>query len=292
MASLKDIKRRIRSVKSTQKITNAMKLVSASKFSRATHAVQASRPYGKGLDRMVANILAAGSGDGQLSSDLIGKKDGRRVLIVVVGSDRGLCGALNTNLFKKVDSSIKELGAQDKEVLCLGWGRRPQQYCRKVGLSLDIGEEKVLTDTSYQQAVRLSDVLVNEFRTKEFSEVYLAYSRFKSAVEQTPTVTKVLPFIASDHESEPVAGSSIDFVIEPKPELVVERLIQRWLVSTVHRVLLESAASEHGARMSAMDNATNNAKEVQKKLTLVYNRARQAAITTELTEIISGAEAL
>lgn len=282
MASLKDIKRRIGSVKSTQKITNAMKLVSASKFAKATHAVQASRPYGLALDQMVERLVATAGEDA--ASPLIGSTGGSKVLVVVVGSDRGLCGGMNTNVGKKVDAFLESKGVRD--VTLLGWGRRAIQFSDRHELPALDGVEKALSDTSYENAKTLGGQLLKEF--ERFDEIYVAFPRFKSAIEQIPTIKQLLPFASTSEELAPTP----DVIVEPGVVEVLDALIERWLMSTVHRILLEGAASEHGARMSAMDNATNNAKEVQKKLTLVYNRARQAAITTELTEIISGAEAL
>ncbi len=283
MASLKDIKRRIVSVKSTQKITKAMKLVSAAKFAKATHAVQAARPYGKAFDQMVDRLVLAAGDD--VACALKTKTAEKKTLVVVVGSDRGLCGALNSNVFKAVSRFLG--GRSASEVAVAGWGRRPSSFVNKLGLRVFATYEKVLADTSYLTARKLSEELVASFESGEFDAVYIAYPRFKSAVEQEPTIKKLLPF-----SPEPVTAADADYLVEPPMADLLEPLIKRWIASTVHRVLLESAASEHGARMSAMENATNNAKEVTRKLTLAYNRARQAAITTELTEIISGAEAL
>jgi F-type H+-transporting ATPase subunit gamma len=286
MANLKDIKRRIGSVKSTQKITNAMKLVSASKFARATHAVQASRPYGRSFDQMVTKILHLVEDSSLIP--LLKVRDVSSVLVVVVGSDRGLCGGFNTNILKAAEQTIVKQQAHGAVTL-LGWGRRPLLFAnRRMEANLE-GREKVLAQPTYELASELAEELMEHFTAKRFDSIHIVYPRFKSAVEQEPTTVQLLPVIPAsegDHEQ------GLDVILEPGLKPMVEPLVRRWVISTVHRILLESAASEHGARMSAMDNATSNAKEVQKKLTLVYNRARQAAITTELTEIISGAEAL
>ena len=288
MASLKDIKRRIQSVKSTQKITNAMKLVSASKFAKASQAVQSSRPYGKALDQVVENLVAAAGEDFE-SPFIKASTSANRILVVVVGSDRGLCGAMNSGLFKLLESELSTGQFSGKDVTLVGWGKRPVQFSQR-GLCPSLeGREKVLADTSYFNAKQLASDLVDRFEKGEFEEIHIAFPKFKSAIEQIPTTRKLLPFDRSAGES---SSEQSEFIVEPALGEVLDRLVKRWIISTVHRILLEGAASEHGARMSAMDNATNNAKEVQKKLTLVYNRARQAAITTELTEIISGAEAL
>lgn len=285
MANLKDIKRRIGSVQSTQKITNAMKLVSAAKFARAAHAIQAARPYGKEFDGVVNTLLAMN--EGEVSSPLVEQRPIKRRLFVVVGSDRGLCGGFNTNVFKFAEKCLAQYqGSQSLTVQ--GWGRRALLFCNRSGSEVLPGYEKILATPTYEQASELTDELVKRFLDKEFDEVFIIFPKFKSAVEQEPTLKKLLPV----QVEESSASAQGDVLVEPSLAQLLDPLLKRFLVSTVHRILLESAASEHGARMSAMDNATNNAKEVQKKLTLVYNRARQAAITTELTEIISGAEAL
>lgn len=285
MASLKDIKRRIKSVKSTQKITNAMKLVSASKFARATHAVQASRPYGESFDQMVQKLVAV-AGDSE--SKLLEQREEKRTLIVVVGSDRGLCGALNTNVFKVSQRLIDEKTSEGVEITLRGWGRRPLQFCRSIDGSSE-GQEKVLEKPNYALACELGAYLMDQFESDKCDAIYIAYPKFKSAIEQPPTIKKLLPFSMEGSEN---GVPSEGFLVEPDIQTVLPRLVSRWVNSSIHRILLEAMASEHGARMSAMENATNNAKEVTRKLTLKYNRARQAAITTELTEIISGAEAL
>lgn len=287
MASLKDIKRRIGSVKSTQKITNAMKLVSASKFAKASNAVNASRPYGATFDQMVERIVA-GAGDDVQSQLVKADIDGNRVLLVIVGTDRGLCGPLNANVFKETDRFLANHPKAKFKVSLSAWGRRPLGYARKTGLDILSGDEKVLADTSYAHAKELAQGFITKFLDGEFDSVHIVYPSFRSAILQEPTCTQLLPYVADAENS----GGDANYIVEPGLAEMLDPLVQRWVVSKVHRVLLESAASEHGARMSAMDNATNNAKEVTRKLTLAYNRARQAAITTELTEIISGAEAL
>ena len=287
MASLKDIKRRIGSVKSTQKITNAMKLVSASKFARASHAVQSARPYGQSFDQMVQKVVS-GLSEGVRSS-LMESREEKRSLFIVVGSDRGLCGGFNANLFKKSKEVIEQKKSEGIDVTLWGWGRRPSLFCQSMGLPTLPGLEKVLVNPQYSKSMELANKVMSHFES-DFDRVYLCYPRFKSAIEQIPVAQLLLPVKPVDNTIE--SSNCSDVIVEPSGEKMLTSLLEQLIRSQIHRTLLESAASEHGARMSAMDSATNNAKEVQKKLTLQYNRARQAAITKELMEIIGGAEAL
>lgn len=293
MASLRDIKRRIGSVKSTQKITNAMKLVSASKFAKASHAVQAARPYGEAFNRMVANLLAADSGE--ISSPLIEVRDERKVLVVIVGTDRGLCGGLNANVFKKAGSFIDEQLGKNVKVGIAAWGRRSISFSKRYENQPVQELEKVLENANPAYAVERAQDLIKQFSDGDWDAVYIVFPRFKSALDQEPTLKKILPLTLDTGEGSDATEEAADagsYIIEPGIAEMITPLLSRVVMQTIFNALLEGAASEHGARMTAMDSATNNAKDVTKKLTLVYNRARQAAITTELTEIISGAEAL
>jgi F-type H+-transporting ATPase subunit gamma len=292
MPSLKDTKRRIVSVKNTQKITHAMKLVSAAKFSRANQAVIAARPYGAALDDMVAR-LASMAGE-SIDSPLVRRSvDEKRSLVVVISSDRGLCGSLNTNLFKSVGRFVKEKRAAGVELHVAAWGKRAQLFIRKSALKLVLEKEKVLDKPNYNTARKSADDLVELFVGSQeklgYDRVYLAYVEFKSALSQQPVVKQLLPVGGA---STAQAGSVADVIVEPELKVIVPQLLKKQVASLVFRAFLEGAASEHGARMTAMDSATKNAKEVIRKLTLLYNRARQAAITKELIEITSGAEAL
>lgn len=294
MPSLKDTKRRIVSVKNTQKITHAMKLVSAAKFSRANQAVIAARPYGAALDDMVAR-LASMAGD-SIESPLVRRSvEEKRSLVVVISSDRGLCGSLNTNLFKAVARFVKEKRAAGVALDFAAWGKRAQLFARKTSLKVVHEREKVLDKPNYNTARKSADDLVELFGEglgkAGYDRVYLAYVEFKSALSQQPTVKQLLPVGGASS----VAGQgnpAADVIVEPELKVIVPQLLKKQVASLVFRAFLEGAASEHGARMTAMDSATKNAKEVIRKLTLLYNRARQAAITKELIEITSGAEAL
>ncbi len=289
MANLKDIKRRIGTVKSTQKITNAMKLVSAAKFARANAAVIASRPYANAFKKMVGRLLAA---EGKkLNSRLLQQKTEKRVLLVILGTDRGLCGALNSNIFKKATSFIGEKNDEGVEVDIFACGRRAIGFTNKLSNRCIARQEKILEKPSISLARELKVEWLKGFNEGIYQSVYIVYPRFNSALDQTPVVDKLLPMVMEESEGEQGTHEG-DLVVEPVLQEFLDRLLEKKLLGGIFDALLNGAASEHGSRMTAMDSATNNAGEVIKKLTLQYNRARQAAITTELTEIISGAEAL
>jgi F-type H+-transporting ATPase subunit gamma len=287
MANLKDIKRRIGSVKSTQKITNAMKLVSAAKFARASHAVNAARPYAKALDHMVEKLML---GQAELQSPLLRQGEEKKSLVLVLATDRGLCGGLNSNIFKAVSGFMKEKTQAGVSVDVYACGRRAISFARRTNLSVVGREERVLEKVNVEVARRLVRELEKLFTSGTYDRVYIIYPFFKSALDQSPVVEQLLPVrVKRSVEGERQRSYAL---VEPKLDLLLDKLLERKLVSYVLASLLSGTASEHGARMTAMDSATNNAKEVIRKLTLQYNRARQAAITKELIEIISGAEAL
>lgn len=295
MPSLKDIKNRISSVKNTQKITNAMKLVSASKFAKANAAVSSARPYSTSLSNVVARVFQ--SEEGKFDSPLVRSRESGKLLLLVLSTDRGLCGGLNTNSFKFTEKWIRARVAEGEEVLLILGGRKASQNRKKFALAGGkiISEREKLTDApSYAKAKEIAEELVSSFLeasdNSEIKQVHIAYPKFESALAQTPKVDQFLPLVLDKTENS--VGSNDSYVIEPAADQILDTLIKKQLNSFVFQALLECAASEHGARMSAMDSATRNAKEVTKKLTIQYNRARQAAITTELTEIISGAESL
>lgn len=290
MPNLKDIKRRIGSVKNTQKITHAMKLVSAAKFARANHAVVGARPYGKAFEEMAGRVVLAA---GEKAATPLTSERGqhKRILMVLVSTDRGLCGGLNANLFKAANRFVREKADQGNHVDVFAWGRRAASFARKLRWNT-VGEREKITDKPrYEGAKILAKDLVETFLTKDYDEVQVAFVEFKSAMSQVPTVKRILPVMPKSVSAED-ALSAQQVILEPAPSEFLSSVIQRLVEGTVFRILLEATASEHGARMTAMDSATKNAKEVIRKLTLQYNRGRQAAITKELIEITSGADAL
>lgn len=286
MPNLKDIKRRIVSVKNTQKITHAMKLVSAAKFARANHAVLAARPYGDGFENMVKKVVLAA---GDIPTRLTEKRgQHKRELLVVVSTDRGLCGSLNSALFKVVTRFAKEKADTGIKLDAIAWGRRAGMFCRKVKWNLINEKEKVTERPKYEIAKHLADELVQLYLKDSYDAVHVAFVEFKSALSQLPVVAQILP-VAPKADA---ASASAHMIMEPVAAKLIEPVLDRLVVAQTFRILLEGAASEHGARMTSMDSATKNAKEVVRKLTLQYNRGRQAAITKELIEITSGAEVL
>lgn len=286
----KDIKRRILTVQSTQKITNAMKLVSAAKFARASHAIQSARPYGEAFNKMVSNLLASGLEGAK--SPLLRETPEKKVLLIVVATDRGLCGSLNTNVFKNAAAWLREQSRAGAQVHAIAWGRRAGMFVKRENVETIERTEKVLDKPNYLFAKEAAEKLTDWFTKERYDAVYIAYPKYQSALVQTPRIERLLPVKIEKTAKVEDAAQTKDFIVEPSLDALIDSLLMRRVTSTIFNIMLEGAASEHGARMSAMDSATSNAKQVIKKLTLAYNRARQAAITTELTEIISGAESL
>lgn len=288
MPNLKDIKRRIVSVKNTQKITHAMKLVSAAKFARANHAVLAARPYGDGFEHMVEKVIQASGGD--LTTPLTERRgQHKKELLVLVATDRGLCGSLNSSLFKVVSRFAREKTEIGTSLDTIAWGRRAGMFCRKVKWECLAEREKVTERPKYEVAKTLAHDLVTKYLSGNYDAVNVAFVEFKSAMSQIPVIKQLLPFSPNTTAASSTTSS---IIMEPVASELIGPALERLIVAQVFRILLESAASEHGARMTAMDSATKNAKEVIRKLTLQYNRGRQAAITKELIEITSGADAL
>jgi F-type H+-transporting ATPase subunit gamma len=289
MPNLKDLKNRIESVKSTRKITKAMQMVAAAKLRRAQECAEAGRPYAKRMS-VVVNNLAGGMQLGQDSPKLLtGRTSPKSYLLIVATSERGLCGGFNSSIVKLAKTKISKLTANGDEVKIYTIGKKGrEQLSREFGSyfvgHFDLSAVKVL---SYEIALSISKGILSDFNDEKFDTAILFYSRFQSVLVQTPTANRLIP-VSID---EPGLGSgSYDY--EPEKDEILEDLLPRSITTQIFTALLENAASEQGARMSAMDNATRNAGEMIDKLTIQYNRSRQAAITNELIEIISGAEAL
>jgi F-type H+-transporting ATPase subunit gamma len=285
MPSLKDIRRRIGSVKSTQKITRAMKLVSAAKFARANAAVVAARPYGKAFDDMVARLITAAGDD--IDSPWLTEKPEKKALVVVLATDRGFCGGMNSNLFKATLNFIGEKRKAGVEIDLVTWGKRARLFGDKAKLKSLGAREKVLEKPNYETARLLSEELGKHYSEAGYDRVYIAFVEFQSAMSQSPKVKQILPIVRAKADA-----TDQNVIIEPSVKELLPGLLKRQMASVVFRAMLEGAASEHGARMTAMDSATNNANEVLRGMKIEYNRARQAAITKELIEITSGAQAL
>jgi len=280
VAGVRDIRRRIRSVSNMQQITKAMKMVAAAKLRRAQEKVIASRPYVKHIQDVLSRLVQAQT---DLSHPLLEKRPVKKIGYILVTSDRGLCGGFNANLIRLTRSVLDE---QNAETRLVAVGRKGSDYFgrRKVEI---ISRFTGLGDSpDFNQARQIAGEIIGLYTSGELDEVFLVYSKFISVLTQEPTLAKILPIEPSEEE----AGRQ--YLFEPSPEQMIERLLPNYLESQIFSALLESKASEMGSKMTAMDSATENAKEMIDKLTLAMNRARQAAITKEISEIVGGAAAL
>jgi F-type H+-transporting ATPase subunit gamma len=287
MPSLKSIRKRISSVKNTQKITRAMKMVAAARLRRAQQNITELRPYAqKTLEVLSSVSLRAGD---ETVHPLLARRDPKKVLLVALTSDRGLAGAFNANLNKTALRRWKELEAEGVDVHFAVVGRKGRDFLRRRGAKIEFEFTGVFENLSVAKAGEIGRAIVAEYKVDGFDAVYLIYNEFKSAISQRVVVEPLVPITPTN---PPETLAAIDFIYEPSKDALLDRLLPMYVEIEIFRALLESVASEHGARMTAMDNATKNASEMIGKLTLTYNRARQAAITKELMEIIGGAEAL
>lgn len=287
-AGVRDFKRRIRSVKNTQQITKAMEMVSAAKLRRAQESAEASRPYTETLQGTLAR-LAAVSFD--VRHPLLDKReDVRKIGYVVVTADRGLCGAYNTNIIKIADQSIQE-DDRNLETGIIAVGRKARDFYRKRG-GVDAEFVNLGDKVSYADAREVAQYVMNAYENGELDEVYLVYARFVNALRQIPTVTQLLPLETPEEDSSSESTRVIDYLYEPSAEEILLTLLPKYVGSQIYHAMLEGKASEHGARMTAMGNATENAGEIIDNLELAMNKARQAAITDEILDIVGGAEAL
>jgi F-type H+-transporting ATPase subunit gamma len=291
VASLKELKGRINSVKSTQKITKAKQMVAAAKLRRAQAAAEAARPYSERLAGVMASLASRISG-GSAPRLLAGTGMDKRHLLVVVNTDKGLCGGLNANIVKAAKNKAKALLAEGKDVqfyLVGKKGRAPikRDYADRIEKHFDTSEVRT---PGFDEAEAIADDLIERFEKGEFDVAHLVYPVFQSALVQDPTVDQLIP-VPSIETDAPKAGDAV-VEYEPDEEGILEELLPRYVKTQLFGALLEREASEQGASMTAMDNATRNAGDLIKDLTIQYNRSRQAAITTELIEIIAGAEAL
>jgi F-type H+-transporting ATPase subunit gamma len=299
MASLRDLRNRINSVKSTQKITSAMKMVAASKLKRAEAAAQEGRPYARGMERMLSGLIASLPNMEVAPPLLSGSGSDATHLIIVVTSDRGLCGGFNASIVRAARRRIIELQGQGKQVKILCIGRKGRDILRRSfrELIIDTLENVTRNGAQFGPARDVARRVRNMFDSKEFDVCTVIYNRYKSAITQEVTVRQIIPFPLSELEEEGKAEDGDEaaagtYELEPSEDLLLGALLPSNVSVQIFRSLLESYASEQGARMTAMDNATRNAGEMIEALTLTYNRTRQAEITKELIEIISGAEAI
>lgn len=288
---LKEVRGRIKSVQTTQQITKAMKMVSAAKLRRAQDAIIQMRPYAEKLQEMLSSIISNTQGD--LGGELSKERPVERVLFIVVTSDRGLCGAFNSNLVKKCRSRIQEkyasqMGENNVEILPIG--KKGYEAFMRLGLPVVKDFWNLFSDLTFQSVRKAAEYAQKGYAEKKYDKIEVIYSKFVNAATQQYVVEDYLPIPKVEGNAE--EGKVSDFIFEPSAEVIISELMPKILNTQVYKAVLDTHASEHGARMTAMDKATENAEEMLKDLRISYNRARQAAITTELTEIVSGAAAL
>lgn len=294
MPSLKDIRSRIQSTKNTQQITRAMKMVSAAKLRKAQMNILNSRPYAQRVLSVIADIAATQ----RIEHELLGQKESpQKILMVVLTSDRGFCGSFNSNIGKFADRYYRENKEKYEKIDFLFIGRKGRDFMIRRHPKINVIDTvlNLAKDVSYDLAADTAKKLIHSYLEGEYDEIRMVYNTFRSAISQVVTCDRLLPVdlsASSFDEGKNVAGFSKDFIFEPSPEVMVDELVKKHFAVQVYRCMSESIASEHGARMNAMENATKNAGELISSLTLTYNKLRQASITTELIEITSGAEAL
>jgi F-type H+-transporting ATPase subunit gamma len=289
VANLKEIRKRISSVKATQKITRAMKMVAGARLNRAQQRITAMRPYAVTTGRVLREVVAAGSEDTSNNHPLLARREEKRALYVVITSDRGLCGSFNSSINKQAEAEWKSAVGAGREVQMALVGRKGRDYFRRRNAPVAHVFEGVWEKLGPEAARRIARTILKPFLRGEVDALYLVYNEFKSAMSQKVVIEPLFPLPAGKEEG---GANTPEFIFEPDREALLERLVPMYVEISILRALYESMASELGARMTAMDSATKNASEMISTLTLKYNQARQAAITTELLEIIAGAEAL
>jgi F-type H+-transporting ATPase subunit gamma len=283
LATLRDIQRRIRSVQSTQKITRAMKLVAAAKLRRAQERIVAARPYASKMAELLGNLV---SGTDGAAHPLLEQREGPRRQIVIVTADKGLAGAFNSNIIRRSLELVRESSASELTLVVVG--RKARDFYRRRPYTIKRDLIGFWDRLAYGHACELADFFMEQYLAGEVDEVWLLYNEFRSVAVQRPVRMQLLPIPRTEGE----ATESVDYIYEPGPEEILGELLPRHVRMQVYRALLESAAGEHGARMTAMEAATANAKEMIEVLTIQYNKARQEKITKELLDIVGGAEAL
>lgn len=294
---LKEVRNRIRSVQSIQQITKAMKMVSAAKLRRAQDAIMQMRPYAVKLQEMLQNIVS--NSDGSIDMSLAAERPVEKVLLIVITSDRGLCGAYNMNLIKLAQQTIRKRYAEQQQkgnVTIMPVGKKGYDYFTRHNFKVDDTYRNLFSDLSFDDVRRASSEVMQKFIDKTYDVVEIIYSQFKNAVVQEFQVERFLPIprITPEKNTNEKSNDKLraDFIFEPSQEALITELMPKILNTQFFKAMLDANASEHGARMTSMDKASDNAEELLRNYRISYNRARQAAITTELTEIVSGAAAL
>ena len=284
MANLKEIRNRITSVSSTMQITSAMKMVSAAKLKKAQDAITAMRPYADKLTELLQSLSA--TLDADTGSKFADQREVKRVLIVAISSNRGLCGAFNSNIIKQTNNLISNVYA-GKDVSVLAIGKKINDAFGKRGIVI-ANKSEIFDDLTFDNVAQIAEMLMDKFVTGEFDKIEIVYNKFKNAATQIVMTEQFLPIVPVQREE----NANLDYIFEPSKVEIVEELIPKSLKTQLYKGVRDSFASEHGARMTAMHKATDNATELRDQLKLTYNKARQAAITNEILEIVGGAEAL
>ncbi|MFZ3209850.1 MAG: ATP synthase F1 subunit gamma [Geobacteraceae bacterium] len=285
MATLKAIKKRITSVKNTGQITKAMKMVSAAKLRRAQEAIMAARPYARKLDEVLQRL--AGRDEAE-SHPLLEKREVKKALLIVISSDRGLCGGFNANLGKAAERFVKNKRAEVADLDVMTLGRKGNEFLRN-RVNVVKNYDNILSGINYQTAALIAQEVIERYQAGDYDEVYLIYNAFRSVISQEITLERLLPVSPANPDEDEQAPA---YIYEPSKGELLAELLPKNIEVQIFKGLLDSVAAEHAARMTAMDSAAKNASEMIGKLTLQYNRARQAAITKELMEIISGSESI
>ncbi len=291
MPSLDDLKKRIKSVKSTQKITKAMKMVAAAKLRKAQENAEKGRPYSKKMQNIILNLTKSISDPQNAPKLLVGTGEDKTYLCVVLTADRGLCGGFNSNICKLAKSNFKKIIAEGKNLKIITVGAKgldqiKREYGKYIIKKLSFKEKKIIT---FNEAEVVGNEIINLFKQKEFDKCILFYNNFKNVITQIPQAQQIIP---AENKSTDIKEDFQSYEFEPDEDEILEDLLPKNISTQIFKAFLENAASEQGSRMTAMDNATRNAGDLVDKLTINYNRSRQASITKELIEIISGAESL
>jgi F-type H+-transporting ATPase subunit gamma len=287
MANLKETRNRITSIRSTMQITSAMKMVSAAKLKKATDAITQMRPYAEKLQEILENLTSGAEESSEGIYSVVRPEE--KVLVVAITSNRGLCGGFNSAITKKC-LSIATGEYADKSLSFLCIGKKGGEFLANKGLNVVRTEIEIFNDMSFENVANIAEVVMAEFVEGQYDKIVLVYNQFRNAAVQDVQNEQFLPLVSG--ESEDLSSNSIDYIYEPNKEDIVTELVPKSLKTQFYKAILDSIAGEHGARMTAMHKATDNAKDLADKLTLQYNKARQAAITTEILEIVGGAEAL
>ena len=293
MPNLKELKNRISSVKSTRKITSAMKMVAASKLRRAQELAESSRVYADSLSFILSSLAGNTKNSADLPEILTGRENSKISLLIINSSDRGLCGGFNSNLFRNAKKWISDQQGQGKTVKIMTVGKKASSFYKKTDLDIVASFEDLNSnDRQLQVSEEIKNKIMELFENNEIDEVSILFNKFVSAISQEPTYQSLIPLSNDETSEDESESNNAIFEFEPDKNELLEYLVPRNFLTQIYRSVLESSASEHAARMTSMDNATRNAGDMIDRLTLTYNRTRQAFITKELIEIISGAEAV